>query len=90
MNKEIKQQNNTEPQMGYDTVLAPVILEELNDAELLEIVNDLQGETLAESSIVRQLARQYFGGDSLTQMMFVALKVLPIVAERMKCYSPHL
>ena len=76
--------------MEYEPMLAPVILEELNDAELLEIVNDLQGETLAESSIVRQLAKQYFGGDSLTQMMFVALKVLPIVAERMKCYSPHL
>lgn len=90
MKKDTKQQNSTDTQMGYDTVLAPVILEELNDSELLEIVNDLQGETLAESSIVRKLAIQYFGGDSLTQMMFVALKVLPIVAERMKCYSPHL
>jgi len=90
MNEKNKQQDTTNKGMEYEPMLAPVILEELNDAELLEIVNDLQGETLAESSIVRQLAKQYFGGDSLTQMMFVALKVLPIVAERMKCYSPHL
>ena len=76
--------------MQYEPVLSPVILEELNDAELLEIVNDLQKETITENSIVRKLSIQYFGGDSLTQMMFVALKVLPIVAERMRCYSPHL
>lgn len=87
-NKHSNIASNTQASSG--TVLTPVILEELSDSELLEIVNDLHGEAFAESSIVRQLAKQYFDGDSITQLMFVGLKVLPVVAERMKCYSPHL
>lgn len=71
-------------------MLAPVILEELSDAELLEIVDECQKDGWGDNSIVRTLAKQFFGGDSLTQMMFVSLKVLPVVAERMRCYSPHL
>lgn len=71
-------------------MLAPVILEELSDAELLKIVDECQKADWEDDSIVRTLAKQFFGGDSLPQMMFVSLKLLPIVAERMKSYSPHL
>lgn len=68
-------------------VLVPVIVENLNDAELLLIAGECQKEYWEENSIVRTLSKQYFGGDSLTQMMFVANKILPIVAERLKCCS---
>ena len=71
-------------------MLSPVILEELSDAELLKIVDECQKEGWGDDSIVRTLAKQFFGGDSLTQMIFVSLKVLPIVAERMRYYSPYL
>ena len=73
-----------------NTLLAPVIVENLNDAELLAIVDECQKDSWDENSIIRTLSKQYFGGDSLTQMMFVANKLLPIVAERMRCYSHHL
>ena len=73
-----------------NTVLAPVIIENLNDTDLLAIVDECQKDSWDENSIIRVLSKQYFGGDSLTQMMFVANKILPIVAERMRCYSPHL
>lgn len=73
-----------------NTVLAPVIVENLNDTDLLAIVDECQKDSWDENSIIRVLSKQYFGGDSLTQMMFVANKILPIVAERMRCYSPHL
>lgn len=73
-----------------NTVLAPVIVENLNDTDLLAIVDECQKDSWDENSIIRVLSKQYFGGDSLTQMMCVANKILPIVAERMRCYSPHL
>ena len=74
-----------------DVVLNGVIkYEKPNDSELLKIVDECQKEGWGDDSIVRTLAKQFFGGDSLTQMIFVSLKVLPIVAERMRCYSPHL
>lgn len=73
-----------------NTVLAPVIIENLNDTDLLAIVDECKKDSWDENSIIRVLSKQYFGGDSLTQMMFVANKILPIVAERMRCYSPHL
>lgn len=73
-----------------NTVLAPVIVENLNDTDLLAIVDECQKDSWDENSIIRVLSKQYFGGDSLIQMMFVANKILPIVAERMRCYSPHL
>lgn len=65
-------------------------IEELSDAELLAIVDEFQKEIIDNDSIIRKLSKQYFGGETVTQMMFVAYKILPIVAERMKCYSPHL
>ena len=73
-----------------NTLLVPVIVENLNDTDLLAIVDECQKDSWDENSIIRVLSKQYFGGDSLTQMMFVANKILPIVAERMRCYSPHL
>jgi hypothetical protein len=73
-----------------NTVLAPVIVENLNDTDLLAIVDECQKDSWDENSIIRVLSKQYFGGDSLTQMMLVANKILPIVAERMRYYSPHL
>lgn len=89
--KPIKPQG-TEAQNGNfaKTMLTPVILEKLSDAELLRIVDECQKDSWEDNSIVRTLAKQFFGGDSLIQMMFVSLKVLPVVAERMRCYSPHL
>ena len=75
---------------GVNTVLAPVILENLSDAELIEIANECQNEHWEDDSIIRRLAKQFYGGDSLTQIMFVALKVLPVITERLKCCSPHL
>lgn len=64
-------------------------LNTLSDWELLCIVEELQGEYFDENSVIRRLAIQFFGDDSLTNMLFVGLKVLPVVAERMKIYSPH-
>ena len=64
-----------------------IILEELSNAELLQIVDEFQKEVWEDDSIVRTLAKQFFGGDSLTQIMFVPLKVLPVIAERVKGYS---
>ena len=81
--------NNSENGNCANRVLAPVILENLSDSELIEIANECQNECWEENSIIRVLAKQYFGGDSLTQMMFVSLKVLPVVVERLKCCSPH-
>lgn len=71
-------------------IKTPIILEDLSDLELLNIVDECQKDSFDENSIVRILSKQYFGGDSLTQMIFVVNKLLPIVAERMKNYSPHL
>ena len=73
-----------------NALLAPIIVENLNDTDLLAIVDECQKDSYDENSIIRVLSKQYFGGDSLTQMLFVANKILPIVAERMRCYSPHL
>ena len=86
----MKNDNSTKQSNASKPMLAPVILEELSDAELLQIVDECQKDGWEDNSIVRTLAKQFFGGDSLTQMMFVSLKFLPVVAERMRCYSPHL
>ena len=73
-----------------NTVLVPIIVEHLNDEDLLAIVDECQKDTWDQNSIIRDLAKQYFGDDSLLKMILVANKILPIVAERMRCYSPHL
>lgn len=62
----------------------------LSDQELINIVEELQKETFPEDSIVRKLAKQYFNNDSLTNILFVGVKILPIITERMKIYSPHI
>lgn len=82
---EITMKNKTET-----TIMDSIILEELSDSELLSIADECQKDTWDENNIVRILAKQYFGGDSLTQMMLVSFKLLPVIAERMKRYSPHL
>jgi len=68
----------------------PIDLENSPDELLIIVARELQQDTWAEDSIVRTLAKQYFGSDSLTHIMFVANKVLPIVANRMIVYSPYL
>ena len=70
--------------------IGPIDLENSPDELLIIVARELQQETWKEDSIVRTLAKQYFGGDSLTQIMFVAHKVLPIVANRMIVYSPYI
>jgi len=67
-----------------------IVLENLCDNELLSIVDELQQSGFSEDSIIRKLAIQFFGGDSLVQLMSVSSKVLPVVAERLKCCSPHI
>ena len=64
-------------------------LDELSDLELIKIARELQNETFDDDSIIRKLTIQFFGGDSVTQMMFLALKLLPIITDRMSSYSPQ-
>lgn len=59
-------------------------LEELSDIELLEIVDEYQKGIFSETTIIRKIAKQYFGGDSLVQLVAVSSVLLPIIAERMK------
>ena len=70
--------------------IGPADLENSPDELLIIVARELQKDAWEEDSIVRTLAKQYFGGDSLTQIMFVAYKVLPIIANRMILYSPYL
>jgi hypothetical protein len=67
-----------------------IVLKELSDSQLLEIVKELQKETFEENSIVRKLAIQFFGSDSVNRILQISIIILPVVAERMKCYSPHI
>lgn len=66
-----------------------IILENLSDKELLDIVDELQKETFEENSVARKLAKQFFETDSIISIGFLSSKLLPIVAERMKAYSPY-
>lgn len=76
--------------MNYTKTEPPINLERLSDSELLEIVDELQKETFSDNSIARKLAIQFFGGDSLPQILSVGIKVLPIVANRMKEYGLYI
>lgn len=71
-------------------VLPVIVLENLTDHELLKIANDLQSANIGESGLLKRLAKQFFGGESLMQILFVAHILLPVIAERMKQYSPEL
>lgn len=64
-----------------------IILEDLSDEQLLKIVEELQQNSWEENSIIRTLSKQFFGGDSLTHMLLVSYKLLPVVTERFKKYS---
>lgn len=77
---------NTE-QNSQPTQDKTIILEDLSDAELLMIADECQNETFDDGSLIRILAKQFFGGDSLVQIMAVSAKVLPVVAQRMKKYA---
>ncbi|MFW5847542.1 MAG: hypothetical protein ACOCVF_01300 [bacterium] len=46
--------------------------------------------TFDYDSMVRKLAKQYFGGESLLELMFVSYKLLPVITQRMERYSPHI
>lgn len=65
-------------------------LNELSDQDLLDLVQELNQETFEEDSRLRILAVQYFGTESLLHILAVGSKLLPVIAERMKCYSPHI
>ncbi len=68
----------------------PIDLVNSPDELLVIVVRELQKDTWEENSIVRRLAKQYFGGDSLVQILAVANKVLPIITNRMILYDPYL
>lgn len=56
----------------------------LSNEELLAIVDELQNTTFEKDSIVRVLAKQYFGSDSLPKIVLLPYKLLPIVSKRLK------
>lgn len=56
----------------------------LSNEELLAIVDELQNITFEKDSIVRVLAKQYFGSDSLPKIVLLPYKLLPIVSKRLK------
>lgn len=61
----------------------------LTDTQLVEMVNELNlNESFTDDSILRKLAKQHFGGDSLVQIIALSNVILPIVTERMRFYSP--
>lgn len=64
-----------------------IVLEKLSDKELLAIVEELQKQYLEDDSIVRVLAKQFYGCDNSTMRMLVPVKVLPVVADRLRFYS---
>lgn len=67
----------------------PILLESLTNSQLLEIVDALQEDYWEEDSIIRILAEQFYGGNSVTQMLFVANKVLPVIADRLTASINH-
>ncbi len=67
-----------------------IVLENLSDEELLNIVAELENSFVDEDSILRVLAKQFFGDDTLLNINLIPNKVLPVVAQRMKYYSPHI
>jgi hypothetical protein len=52
--------------------------------ELLSIVDECQQEYFDDNSIVRKLAIQFFGNQSLICLLLVSAKLLPILAQRLK------
>jgi hypothetical protein len=64
-------------------------IKNLSDSELISVAEELQNETFSENSIVRKLAKKYFGNDAILQMLLVSTKLLPVITERFKLYSPH-
>jgi hypothetical protein len=52
------------------------------------ILDELSQATLKEDATVRLLAKQFFGDDSVLQIIAVGNILLPVVADRMRRYSP--
>ena len=68
-----------------------ILLEEFSDQELLNLVEELSGETFAEDSLPRKLSVQLFGeGESLVKLVGVSHFVLKEMSKRFKVYSPHI
>jgi hypothetical protein len=67
-----------------------IVLEELSDEQLLHIVDELQKSEWEEDSIIRKLSAQFYGKSDLLCIAMLPHKILPEVAKRMKCYSPHI
>lgn len=59
-------------------------LESYTDLELISISEECLKTTWDSDSIIRTLAKEYFGNDSLISIMGLGLKVLPVIAERLK------
>ena len=68
----------------------PIEIESLADNQLLEIVEECQKDSFDSESIVRKLAIQFFGNDNLIAIIGVSNILLPVIATRMKHYSPYI
>ena len=65
-------------------------INQFTDTQLVDLVSELHlNESFTDDSILRKLAKQHFGGDSLVQIIALSNVILPIVTERMRIYSPH-
>ena len=65
-------------------------VEELSDTELLSLVEDIDSRYVSEDALLRKLALQYFGSDNTMNFIRVGMLILPIIAERMRNYSPYI
>lgn len=67
-----------------------IVLEDLSDEELLSLVNDINLSIVPSDSLLRTIALQKFGTENTMSFIQVGMLILPIIAERMKHYSPHI
>ncbi|MFW5847954.1 MAG: hypothetical protein ACOCVF_03475 [bacterium] len=65
-------------------------LNNLSDEQLRDIVADGQRPTVADDSLLRQIAQHYYGKSDTLTIQLVGLMILPIITERMVLYSPHI
>ena len=65
-------------------------IENLSDEELLFLVEEIDSLHVAEDSLLRKVASQYFGSNNTMDFIRVGMLILPIIAKRMKHYSPHI
>ena len=67
-----------------------IVVECLSDEELLSIVTDITSQVVPEDSLARKIALQAFNSETTMDFIRVGMLILPIIAERMRNYSPHI